>query len=73
MKKTIKFKEIMIDDIDKEIISFLNTNGGIIYIGVKDNGEIIGVKNELKDQYDLQISNIISEEISGNGRLFTLL
>ena len=49
MNKTIKLKEIMIDDIDKEIISFLNTNGGIIYIGVKDNGEIIGVKNELKE------------------------
>ena len=70
MKKIIKLKEIMIDDIDKEIISFLNTNGGIIYTGIKDNGEIIGAKNELKDQYDLQISNIISEEISGNGRLF---
>ena len=31
-------------DIKKEIVAFANTNNGTIYIGIDDNGEIIGLK-----------------------------
>lgn len=32
---------------DKEIIAFLNTHGGTIYIGVDDNGNVIGIPQKL--------------------------
>lgn len=32
-------------DIKKEIIAFANTKGGKIYIGIDDDGNIIGLKN----------------------------
>lgn len=39
----IELKEIYTTDLRKEIVSFANTNGGTIYIGVQDNGTIVGV------------------------------
>ena len=39
----IELKEIYTTDLKKEIVSFANTNGGTIYIGVQDNGTIVGV------------------------------
>lgn len=40
-------------EIAETICSFLNTHGGNIYIGVKDNGQITGVdmENRTRDQY----------------------
>ncbi|MEK9184692.1 MAG: ATP-binding protein, partial [Patescibacteria group bacterium] len=32
----------------KTIVSFLNTDGGTLIIGVNDNGEIIGLENDYK-------------------------
>lgn len=40
-----ELKSILTKDIKKEIIAFANTNGGKIYIGVDDNGNIIGIDN----------------------------
>lgn len=34
--------------IAKIIASFLNTNGGVLFIGVKDDGEILGLENDFK-------------------------
>lgn len=40
----LEFKEVMrLDSIAKTICSFLNTNGGRLLVGVKDDGTIIGV------------------------------
>ncbi len=44
-----------------EIVAFLNTCDGTIYIGVRDNGEIIGI-NEI-DSASLIISNIVADQI----------
>jgi predicted HTH transcriptional regulator len=30
---------------EKEVVAFLNANGGSVYIGVKDNGDVVGVHN----------------------------
>lgn len=46
----------------------MNSNGGTIYIGVEDNGEVIGVSDELKDKYNQQLSSIISDAIIPNPR-----
>lgn len=38
-----EFKIKITDKFEKEVISFLNTEGGNIFIGIKDNGEIVGL------------------------------
>ncbi len=40
-----ELKSILTKDIKKEIIAFTNTNGGKIYIGIDDDGNVIGVDN----------------------------
>ena len=41
--ETIELKEKYTDTITKEIVSFLNSSGGLIFIGVKDNRVVVGV------------------------------
>lgn len=43
--KSTEFKRIFVDEIKKTVIAFANTNGGIIYIGIDDNGDIVGIDN----------------------------
>ena len=43
--ETIELKETVSDEIKKEIIAFANCNGGKVYIGVQDDGEVVGVDN----------------------------
>ena len=51
--ETIELKEIVVDEIKKEIIAFANCDGGKLYIGVQDNGTVVGVNNP--DGVSLQI------------------
>lgn len=47
-----EFTELKVEltkDIKKEIVALANTNGGRIFIGIDDNGKIIGLKNISKD------------------------
>lgn len=58
-----EFKIKLPDNLEETVISFLNSkDGGNIYIGVGDNGKIIGLKNNLdllqRKIKDLIISNI---------------
>ena len=41
----IEYKSQLIDDIYKEVIAFANTDGGIIYLGIDDKGNLIGIEN----------------------------
>ena len=43
--ETLELKERYTDTISKEIVSFLNSSGGTILIGIKDDGTVIGVNN----------------------------
>ena len=36
----IELKSIINDDLKKEIVAFLNTHGGTIYVGVNDDGSL---------------------------------
>lgn len=56
--------------LDKEIISFLNAKGGTIYVGVDDSGEVIGIKEQDRDNYDKIISEIITNNIKPVPRQF---
>ena len=64
----VELKREMIKDLDKEIIAFLNTHGGTIYIGVEDNGNVVGIAQKLKDEYDEKVSAILSNNIKPNSR-----
>ena len=65
----IELKEIYTVDIKKEIVAFANTNGGIIYIGVADNGEVIGINNA--DFVMQQLSNTLRDSIRPDISMFT--
>lgn len=43
--ENIEFKAKLTDEIYKEVIAFANTDGGVIYIGVDDNGNVVGIDN----------------------------
>ena len=43
--QNIEFKESWRDDYLKWICGFANAQGGILYIGIKDNGDICGVQD----------------------------
>jgi ATP-dependent DNA helicase RecG len=58
--KTLEFKRdaSSLDSILKAVIAFANTAGGIILIGVDDDGKIVGLDNPGKTQE--QIVNSIN-------------
>ena len=62
--ETLDLKEKYTDTIAKEIVSFLNSSGGTILIGVKDNGVVIGV--DKIDEVLRKISDIITSQIEPN-------
>lgn len=57
----VELKECFVEKIKHEILAFLNSNGGVIYVGVKDNGELVGIPNDKKDEYDSTISSWIRD------------
>ncbi len=58
----IEFKEKLNDKLEKEIVAFLNNQeGGILYIGIDDNGN--PVKNENLDEIQLKAADQIKNNI----------
>lgn len=57
----LEFKEIYVSEIKKDVIAFANTQGGTIYIGVRRDGEVIGVHNP--DEVMLQVASSIRDAI----------
>lgn len=66
--ETVELKAVIVDDIKKEIIAFANYEGGKLYIGVRDNGEIIGVEDS--DGVALQISNMVRDAVKPDLTMF---
>lgn len=66
--EVIELKSKVISDICKEIIAFANSKGGTLYIGIEDNGKIIGVDDV--DQVTLQLSNMVRDSIKPNVTMF---
>ena len=67
--ETIELKESYTPDLKKEVVAFANTNGGTIYIGVHDNGEITDLENA--DFVMQQISNALRDSIRPDVSMFT--
>ena len=66
--ETVELKEVVVDDIKKEIIAFANCNGGKLYIGVQDDGTVVGLDNP--DGTALQISNMVRDAIKPDITMF---
>lgn len=66
--ETVELKEVFVDDIKKEIIAFANCNGGKLYIGVQDDGIVLGLDDP--DATALQISNMVRDAIKPDITMF---
>ena len=66
--ETLELKEIVVEDIKKEIIAFANSAGGTLYVGVADDGGIVGVENP--DTVIQQISNMVRDSIKPDITMF---
>lgn len=62
MKKHIELKEnYKSGTIVNEIVAFLNTCDGVIYLGVKNDGTVIGI--DKMDEAMLKVSYIVTNQI----------
>ena len=59
--ETVELKRTLTKDLAKEVVAFLNTRNGTIYIGVDDKGNILGVSNI--DKTMREIRDIIRDQI----------
>ena len=64
----VEYKAQMIDDIYKEVIAFANTDGGILYIGIDDQGNRIGIENV--DETYTRLTNGIRDAIAPDVTMF---
>ena len=66
--ETIEFKKTYTDNIYKEIVAFLNSYSGTIYIGYDDNGKLVGLNNA--KEIEEKISNGITQKITPDCSIF---
>ena len=64
----IEYKSQMIDDIYKEVIAFANTDGGVIYLGIDDKGNLIGIEDV--DETYTRLTNGIRDAIHPDVTMF---
>lgn len=66
--EVVELKAEVVGDVCKEVIAFANTKGGTLYIGVSNDGSVVGVKNA--DQVMLQLNNMIRDSIKPDVTMF---
>lgn len=66
--ETVELKEIVVEDIKKEVIAFANSRGGSLYVGIADDGSIAGVENP--DAVMQQIANMVRDSIRPDVTMF---
>lgn len=66
--EVVELKAEIVGDICKEVIAFANTKGGTLYIGVSNDGSVVGVKNA--DRVILQMNNMIRDSIKPDVTMF---
>ena len=64
----VELKSVIVEDMKKEIVAFANSEGGTLYIGINDQGEVIGVEDA--DGVMLQASNMIRDSIKPDVTMF---
>lgn len=66
--ETVELKLIVTDVIKKEIFAFANSEGGTIFIGVSDDGEVVGIEDS--DKSGLQVSSMVHDNIKPDLSMF---
>ena len=66
--ENIEFKSGFTEEIYKEVIAFANTDGGILYIGIDNDGNAVGLNN-VDDEYT-RITNGIRDAILPDVTMF---
>lgn len=66
--ENIEFKSGFTEEIYKEVIAFANTDGGVLYIGIDNDGNAIGLNN-VDDEYT-RITNEIRDAILPDVTMF---
>ncbi|MGI6681041.1 MAG: RNA-binding domain-containing protein [Bdellovibrionota bacterium] len=64
--ETVELKAKYTDNFIKAVVSFLNSEGGIVYIGIQNDGTIVGVKDI--DRVLKNISDCITDQIEPTPR-----
>lgn len=64
----VELKSELVGDICKEVIAFANTKGGTLYIGVANDGSVVGVQNA--DKVTLQINSMVRDSIKPDVTMF---
>ncbi len=60
--ENVEFKQEYVSDIRKEVMGFVNAEGGTIYVGIQNDGTVIGVDNP--DGVMLQIVNSLKDSLA---------
>ena len=66
--ENIEFKSQFTEEIYKEVIAFANTDGGVIYIGIDNEGNAVGIEN--MDESYTRITNGIRDAIMPDVTMF---
>ena len=66
--ENIEFKSQFTDELYKEVIAFANTDGGVIYIGIDNEGNAVGIDNV--DENYTRITNGIRDAIMPDVTMF---
>ena len=66
--ENIEFKSGFTEEIYKEVIAFANTDGGVLYIGIDNDGNAVGLNN-VDDEYT-RITNGIRDAILPDVTMF---
>ncbi|MCL2087582.1 MAG: putative DNA binding domain-containing protein [Oscillospiraceae bacterium] len=66
--ETVELKLIVVDDIKKEVTAFANGSGGKLYVGVADNGDVVGLSDAQADI--ISVNNMIRDGIKPDITLF---
>lgn len=53
-----EFKEVVNEELEREVVGFLTSNGGDLYIGIDNNGKIVGINSDI-DKLQLEIKDRI--------------
>jgi len=64
----IEYKSQLQGDIYKEVIAFANTDGGVIYIGIDDQGDVVGIEDV--DETYTRLTNGIRDAIEPDVTMF---
>lgn len=66
--EVLEFKSEIVGDICKEVVAFANTRGGETWIGVADDGTVIGVSDP--NEAMLRINNMVRDSIKPDVTMF---